>query len=127
MRIEYCVPIVGVDISKARNPHMGCTEADRIRLVMSYNLGGMHWFTLESRGYYLAAAPEAARNGTICYMLGAGIKYLLLEVSRQSKKRAMEACAKAEQLAPQLVEWCCNEYGLIVEPTEIKFNAEGKQ
>ena len=58
-------------------------------------------------------------------VLGAGAKHLLLEVSRQSKKRAMEACAKAEQLAPQLVEWCCKEYGLTVEPTKIKFNVEG--
>ena len=23
-----------------------------------------------------------------------------------------------------LVEWCCREYGLTVEPTEIKFNVE---
>ena len=35
--------------------------------------------------------------------------------------------AKAERLAPQLVEWCCREYGLTVEPTEIKFNAEGQR
>lgn len=39
----------------------------------------------------------------------------------------MEACAKAELLAPQLVEWCCKEYGLTVEPTEIKFNVEGQK
>ena len=48
----------------------------------------------------------------------------LLEVSRQSRKRAMEARAKAELLTTQLVEWCCREYGLTVEPPEITFNAE---
>ncbi len=129
MRIECCVPVAGVDISKARNARMVDAKANRIRLSVIYNLGGTNCFTYknEPRGYYLHATPEYAHGYVRQYMLGAGVKHFLLEVSRQSKKRAMEACAKAEQLAPQLVEWCCNEYGLTVEPTEIKFNVEGKQ
>ena len=73
------------------------------------------------------ATPEYAHGYMTQCMLGTGVKHFLLEVSRQSKKRAMEACAKAELLAPQLVEWCCKEYGLTVEPTEIKFNVEGQK
>ena len=127
MRIECYVPVMGVDESKARDPRMVDPQTNRIRLSVSYNLGGYNCFTYKTdpRGYYLHATPEYAYEHMVNYVLGAGAKHLLLEVSRQSKKRAMEACAKAEQFAPQLVEWCCKEYGLTVEPTEIKFNVEG--
>lgn len=127
MRIECCVPVTGVDTSKARDTRMADGKTNRIRLSVDYRLGGMNWFTYkdEPRGYYLCATPEYAHEHMVNCVLGAGAKHLLLEVPRQSKKRAMEACAKAEQLAPQLVEWCCKEYGLTVEPTEIKFNVEG--
>ena len=126
MRIECCVPVVGVDVSKARNARMVDSKTNRIRLSVDYNLGGINYFTYknELRGYTLHATPEYAHGYMMQCMLGTGVKHLLLEVSRQSKKRAMEACAKAERLAPQLVEWCCREYGLTVEPTEIKFNVE---
>ena len=129
MRIECCVPVVGVDIGKARNARMVEEDVNRIRLSVVYNLGGVNCFTYknEPRGYYLHATPECANGYMMKCMIGTGVKHFLLEVPRQSKKRAMEACAKAEQLAPQLVEWCCNEYGLTVEPTKIKFNVEGKQ
>ena len=128
MRIECCVPVTGVDTSKARSPRMVEKDMNRIRLSVAYSLGGTNWFTYknEPRGYYLCATPEYACEHMVNCVLGAGAKHLLLEVPRQSKKRAMEACAKAEQLAPQLVEWCRREYGLTVEPAEIKFNAEGK-
>ena len=125
MRIECCVPVTGVDENKARNARMVNPQTNRIRLSVSYSLGGYNYFTTDPRGYYLCATPEYAHEHMVNCVLGAGAKHLLLEVPRQSKKRAMEACAKAEQLAPQLVEWCCKEYGLTVEPTEIKFNVEG--
>lgn len=127
MRIECCVPVTGVDTSKARSPRMVEKDVNRIRLSVAYSLGGTNYFTYknEPRGYYLHATPEYAYEHMVHCVLGAGAKHLLLEVPRQSKKRAMEACAKAEQLAPQLVEWCCKEYGLTVEPIEIKFNVEG--
>ena len=126
MRIECYVPVMGVDESKARDTRMMDEKTNRIRLSVAYSLGGMNYFTCktEPRGYYLCATPEYACEHMVNCVLGAGAKHLLLEVPRQSKKRAMEACAKAEQLAPQLVEWCCREYGLTVEPTEIKFNVE---
>ena len=129
MKIECCVPVTGVDENKARSLHMVDTQTNRIRLSVAYNLGGVNYFThkTESRGYYLHATPEYAHGYVRQCMLGTGVKHFLLEVSRQSKKRAMEACAKAEQLAPQLVEWCCKEYGLTVEPTEIKFSVEGQR
>lgn len=127
MKIECCVPVVGGDENKARNPRMVEKDMNRIRLSVAYSLGGTNWFTYknEPRGYYLCATPEYACEHMVNCVLGAGAKHLLLEVPRQSKKRAMEACAKAGQLAPQLVEWCCKEYGLTVEPAEIKFNVEG--
>lgn len=127
MRIECYVPVAEVDKSKACGPDMLVVKPNRIRLSVKYSLGGYNCFTYKTdpRGYYLHATPEYAHENMITCALGAGIKHLLLEVPRQSKKRAIEACAKAEQLAPQLVEWCCKEYGLIVEPTEIKFNVEG--
>lgn len=129
MKIECCVPVVGVDVSKARNARMMDEKTNRIRLSVAYSLGGMNYFTCktEPRGYYLSATPEYTHGSMTQCVLGAGVKHFLLEVSRQSKERAAEACAKAERLAPQLVEWCCREYGLTVEPTEIKFNAEGQK
>ena len=128
MRIECCVPVTGVDTNKARSPRMVNKDVNRIRLSVAYSLGGTNCFTYknEPRGYYLCATPEYAHEHMVSCVLGAGAKHLLLEVPRQSKKRAMEVCAKAEQLAPQLVEWCRREYGLTVESAEIKFNAEGK-
>ena len=129
MRIECYVPVMGVDTSKARSPRMVDSQTNRIRLSVDYNLGGINYFTYknELRGYYLCATPEYACEHMVSCVLGAGAKHLLLEVPRQSKKRAAEACAKAELLAPQLVEWCCREYGLTVEPTEIKFSVEGQK
>lgn len=127
MIIECCVPVVEVDKSKACGPDMLVVKPNRIRLSVAYDLGGYNCFAYKTdpRGYYLHATPEYAYEHMVDYVLGAGAKHLLLEVPRQSRKRAMEACAKAELLAPQMVEWCCKEYGLIVEPTEIKFNVEG--
>ena len=129
MRIECYVPVMGVDVSKARNARMAVVKASRIRLSVRYNLGGYNCFTYKTdpRGYYLHATPEHAYEHKVNYVLGMGAKHLLLEVPRQSKERAAEACAKAERLAPQLVEWCCREYGLTVEPTEIKFSVEGQK
>ena len=129
MRIECCVPVTGVDENKARNARMVNPQTNRIRLSVDYNLGGLNCFTYknELRGYYLHATPECANGYMMKCTLGTGVRHLLLEVPRQSKKRAMEACTLAEQLAPQLVEWCCREYGLTVEPIEIKFNAEGQR
>lgn len=129
MRIECYVPVMGVDESKARDPRMAVVKANRIRLSVDYYLGGTNYFTYknELRGYYLHATPECANGYMTQCILGTGVRHLLLEVPRQSKKRAMEACAKAELLAPQLVEWCCREYGLTVEPTEIKFSVEGQK
>ena len=127
MKIECYVPVVEVDKSKACGPDMLVVKPNRIRLSVKYSLGGYNCFTYKTdpRGYYLHATPEHAYEHKVNYVLGMGAKHLLLEVSRQSKNRAAEACTLAEQLAPQLVEWCCNEYGLTVEPTEIKFNVEG--
>ena len=127
MIIECCVPVVEVDKSKAHDLDILVVNPNRIRLSVSYNLGGYNCFTYKTdpRGYYLHATPEYAYEHMVHCMVGTGAKHLLLEVSRQSKKRAMEACTLAEQIAPQMVEWCCKEYGLIVEPTEIKFNVGG--
>ena len=126
MIIECYVPVVEVDEIKARNPRIAEKDVNRIRLSVAYGLGGTNYFThkTELRGYYLHVTPEYVYDHMATCVLGAGIKCLLLEAPSQSKKRAAEACAKAEQLAPQLVEWCCKEYGLTVEPTEIKFNVE---
>ena len=129
MKIECCVPVVRVDENKARNARMVDPQTNRIRLSVDYHLGGTNYFTYknELRGYYLHATPEYAHGYMRQCTLGTGVKHFLLEVPRQSKKRAIEACAKAERLAPQLVEWCSREYGLTVEPIEIKFGAEGQR
>ena len=93
MKIECCVPVVRVDESKARNARMVDSQTNRIRLSVDYNLGGINYFTYknELRGYTLHATPEYAHGYMMQCMLGTGVKHLLLEVPRQSKKRAMEA------------------------------------
>lgn len=126
---EVFIPITKVCPEKARDARRVFPELNRIRLSVRYSPGGVNASTCrnEVRGYYLHASPEKAKLGMICTAFGLGGKALLLEVTRRSKKRDEEACRLAEAISPQLIAWCCDEYGLTVDPTaEIKFAAEGR-
>ena len=126
MKAKCFVPVTGMDNTKARDPRLAGIDINRIRLSVGYDPGGVNHFTCktDARGYYLYVSPEHTNDVITQYMFGAGCKYLLTRVPRQSKKRAAEAIEIATERAPAMVEWCCKEYGLIVEPTEIKFKME---
>ena len=120
---EIIIPITKICPEKARYTNRALPDMNRIRLSVRYRLDTMNIFTgrEEARGYYLHASPEKEECGVISTVLGLGCKALLLEVPRRSKKREEEACRLADAMAPQLIAWCCDEYGLIVDS-----NAENK-
>ena len=126
MKTKCFVPVTGIDNVRARDPRLAGTDINRIRLSVGYDPGGVNYFTYktDARGYYLYVSPEHTNGVFTQYVFGEGCKVLLTGVPRQSKKRTAEAIEIATEIAPTLVEWCCAEYGLIAEPTEIKFEME---
>jgi hypothetical protein len=84
-----------------------------LRIMMDYSLGGVNWYNSaeEKRGYYLYCSPVEKKissysNGepfvTYTETVGKGGKFLLKEVSRQSKKAKEEACLLAKQKTEEL-------------------------
>lgn len=95
-------------------------DANVLKLEVYYNLGGYNVFThkSEARGYYLSASPvqHFERDGINfeSYTAFAGVKLLLLEVSRKSKKAEAEAERIAEEKEAELIEYICNKNNLEV-------------
>lgn len=126
-RAEQYIPVSKIHSDLAKNPR-GCSEKTNfIQLSVSYNLGGINYFTgrPSPRGYYLHATPveRSERSGMamIGSVLGSGIKDCLLEVSRQSEKQMGIACSLAEERAKTLLEWCKQEYGLYYDEPDAYF------
>ena len=96
-------------------------KVNRLRVRLYYDLGGINYFTYknEPRGYYLSVTPEEVSdrgNGFICVSttMFSGIKALVKNVQRQSKKSAEEAIKLAEPKIQQLVDYVCNKEGIEV-------------
>lgn len=129
-RVEHIVPITGIDLTIAQHPDRCIDNPNRLRLSISYNTGGMNYMSYknEARGYYLHVSPEKVENhgygNAICYLMGSGVKDLLLEVNRQSEKQLEIATTIAAERAAVLLEWCKQEYGTLYElPAEFFPNA----
>lgn len=93
-----------------------------LRIMMDYSLGGYNWYNgdEEKRGYYLYCSPVEKKtsyysNGepfvTYTETVGKGGKFLLKEVSRQSKKANEEALILANKRTEELVNLICKRYG----------------
>ena len=95
-------------------------NANFLRIETHYSLGGYNCFThkTEPRGYYLSVSPvqRYERDGVSfeSYTAFSGVKLLLLEVSRKSKK-AEEAAEKiASEKEPELIQYICAKNGIEV-------------
>lgn len=101
---------IKVKENKAKTTHL------KIRLF--YTLGGMNYGTyqIENRGYYLSVIPVEYKehNGhfTECYTAFLGVKQLIKEVTRQSKKSEEEAEKIAKTVENKLIDYVCRENGL---------------
>ena len=93
-----------------------------IEVKVIYDLGGWdHWNSgSKKRGYYLIATPclieeKKASDGrpqsTFTHQLGRGLKILLKEVSRKSKKAEDEANKKGKSETSWLLRNVCDMYG----------------
>ena len=100
-----------------------------IEVEVGYSLGGINYWNYqnESRGYYLYATPcqlSTHSTGTggewqsITTTVGRGYKWLLKEVSRQSKKAEAEAIAIANEKMDWLIAKVCERYGLELKEEE---------
>lgn len=92
-----------------------------LRVMMDYSLGGHNWYNgdNERRGYYLYCSPVEKKtsyfsNGepfvTYTETVGKGGKFLLKEVSRQSKKANEEAVKLAKGRTEEIVALICKKY-----------------
>lgn len=90
-------------------------------IEMDYTLGGMNYYSCETnpRGYYLYATPcQLGNRGTcqcVSQVLGKGLKILLKEVTRKSKKAEDIATQIALERKSELIAAVCKEYGYEVE------------
>lgn len=92
-------------------------DGQTLKVEVYYSLGGMNYFasTNERRGYYLSVSPvnrTTSGNGIVIesYTAYTGIKELLLEVGRKSKKAEKEAEALAsEEKIEKLIQYVLNK------------------
>mgnify|MGYP000009622683 FL=1 len=88
---------------------------------MDYSLGGTNWYnhTPIPRGYYLYVTPctleDRGTYQTVSQVLGKGLKILLKQVARRSKKAEDTAIQIAQERKAELIAAVCKEYGYEVE------------
>lgn len=94
--------------------------ANALKVEVYYHLGGYNVFTYkeEPRGYYLSVSPvEHSNVGGVemeSYTAFSGVKELLVEVKRKSKKQEENAENIAQERVENLVNYVCNKNGLTV-------------
>lgn len=95
-------------------------NANFLKIETAYNLGGYNVFTHKSepRGYYLSVSPvnRYTRDGIgfESYTAFSGVKLLLLEVSRKSKKVEAAAEQIAAEKESELIRYICEKNNLEV-------------
>lgn len=97
---------------------------NKLCIEVSYDLGGHNYFTgkYEPRGYYLRCTPCVISNTQTCNGTSyktisissdkPGMKMLLKEVSRQSKKSEQDALLRAEEKEDWLIGKVCESQRL---------------
>ena len=90
----------------------GFGEATHIKVRVYYSLGGKNWFSgkEERRGIYMLVCPvkRIDRNGykTESVTALSGVRYLLMELKRASKKKL----ERAEDIVSQSAEKVCDSF-----------------
>lgn len=92
---------------------------------MNYDLGGMNYFnyTTIERGYYLYCIPCVLSDSefkgrtytSVSTCVGKGLKKLLKNVTRKSKKAEEEATKIALESKAELIAAVCEQYGYELE------------
>lgn len=123
-RVTHNIRISEIRSELAANPGAYIGKPTHVQLQVYYTTGGQNYFSGGTirRGYYLSATPveiEERGNGIdmVGCVLGTGVKALLLEVNRQTDKQMGIACTLGASMAPELIEWCKREYGIICKET----------
>lgn len=118
-----------------RSFHLVPNKSNRensLDVEVAYELGGINWYNGQNnpRGYYLRAIPSETRINddgkggsyvSVTEILGKGFKFLLLPVSRRSKKSEKEAEELAFEKLQWLVDKTCNEYELQLRHPNLVF------
>lgn len=96
------------DIVENNNDH--CTH---LQVRFYYDLGGTNYFTYEckKRGYYLSVTPVECKRNCVSFTAFTGVKDLLVECKRQSKKAENEALQRADIVEKILIDYICKKYG----------------
>lgn len=113
-------------IKKYIDLEVGPTGENALEISVDYTLGGHSYLSGKnvSRGYYLYCTPcevseKQLFNGkpyrTVTTTAFRGLKVLLKEVSRQSKKAEQEALNLAAEKEDWLVSEVCKSYGLKIK------------
>lgn len=91
-------------------PVKNCTEITHLKVELYYSMGGWNYFVgkQESRGYYLSVMPVKrwkSDTGCTCeqFVSFRGVRTLIKEVARKSKKAEHEAITLAENKEQELV------------------------
>lgn len=95
-------------------------EVNNLRVELYYDLGGMNYFTskVERRGYYLSVTPVSVSRSS--YYTSeqstafSGIKVLLREADRQSKKAENIASIIAETREADLIDYVCRSHSITI-------------
>ena len=94
-------------------------EENILTLEVGYELGGYNNWNgqYNKRGYYLYCTPSHKRTSpagltSVTQTVGKGMKILLKETARRSKKAENEADTLAAEGYGMLMEKVCNRYGL---------------
>ena len=84
-----------------------------LRADLFYDLGGYSYFTgnANARGYYISVRPVSKGDRMESYTLFDGIKKLVKEVTRQSKKAEQEAENMFPDEVQQLIDYVCKQHG----------------
>lgn len=87
-----------------KNPNR---NANKIKIELYYNLGGMNYFTgkAENRGYYLIVTPVLIDGYFESVTAFTGIKKCIKEVSRKSEKAYQAALQESNKYLPELLNY----------------------
>jgi hypothetical protein len=101
-------------------------DFNELRIKLSYDIGGMNYFTAksESRGLYLHSTPLMVNDGSetgyrsTIYRGFSGVKKFVKEMSRFSAK-TLNTFEISQEDYDQVKNWVINKHGLKLEKLEL--------
>ena len=105
-------------IKTIRLPLAGnANKSTHLEINTYYSLGGVSYATYknEPRGYYISVTPIELNNSrgyTTVTTAFSGVKRCMIECSRQSKKKAEEACNIKQEEYQDMIDYVLEKNGL---------------